>query len=65
MRDMCKWYPVCPMKTFYERGDLPAHWIERYCWGDWRRCVRYQMEEAGTPHPDHMLPDGRMDQTMH
>jgi uracil-DNA glycosylase family 4 len=54
----CKWYPVCPMKRFYEQGKLSKEWIELYCRGDWESCVRYQMEERGEYHPDRMLPDG-------
>ena len=57
----CKWYPVCPMKRFYEKGKLDKKWIELYCKGDWESCVRYQMEEEGKPHPDWMLPDGTLD----
>ena len=60
-RDMCKWYPVCPMKVFYERGVLDAYWIEQFCFGNHERCVRYRMEETGRPHPDNMLPDGSTD----
>jgi len=54
----CKWYPVCPMKWFYEQGKLNKKWIEMYCKGDWKSCVRYQMEESDKYHPDNMLPDG-------
>jgi uracil-DNA glycosylase family 4 len=56
----CKWYPVCPMKRYSEQGKLSGEWIERYCRGDWERCVRYQMEERGEFHPDRMLPDGTL-----
>jgi len=58
----CKWYPVCPMKHFYESGKLDAKWVDGYCQGDWKACVRYQMEERGDPHPDNMLPDGTIDE---
>lgn len=57
----CMWYPVCPMKRYYEMGQLEERWIIRYCHGEWRHCVRYRMEAAGEPHPDWMLPDGRLD----
>ena len=57
----CKWYPVCPMRSFYEEGKLDRKWIELYCKGDWESCVRYQMEEEGKVHPDWMLPDGSLD----
>jgi len=58
----CKWYPLCPMKRFYEKGNLDKKWIELYCKGDWESCIRYQMEEKGLPHPDWMLPDGTIDE---
>ncbi len=60
----CKWYPACPMKGFYEQGRLDKKWIELYCKGDWESCVRYQMEKEGKPHPDCMLPNGRVDERL-
>ena len=57
----CKWYPVCPMKRFYDEGRLNKKWVELYCRGDWESCSRYQMEEEAIPHPDSMLPDGSID----
>ena len=60
----CKWYPVCPMKTFYEKGNLDKKWIELYCKGDWESCVRYRMEENGEYHPDWMLPDGTFNEEL-
>ena len=58
MSDVCKWYPVCPMKEYYEEGKIDEKWIEKYCKGDNKSCVRYKMEESGEPHPDNMLPNG-------
>ncbi len=60
----CKWYPVCPMKRFYENGRLEKKWIELYCMGNWKSCVRYQFEENGEYHPDNMLPNGEIDGTL-
>ena len=60
----CKWFPACPMKGFYQTGQLDRHWIESYCKGDWERCVRYQMEERGEFHSDRMLPDGSLDERL-
>ena len=60
----CKWFPACPMKYYYEEGKLDKKWIELYCKGDWQRCIRYQMEERGDPHPDWMLPDGTIDERL-
>lgn len=58
----CKWFPLCPMKRYYEKGKLPKKWIDRYCRGDWQSCKRYHMEERSEPHPDWMLPDGTIDE---
>ncbi|MBW1916599.1 MAG: uracil-DNA glycosylase [Deltaproteobacteria bacterium] len=60
----CKWYPLCPMRRFYEQGRLAPFWIEYYCQGDWESCVRYQMEEKGEYHSDTMLPDGSYLETL-
>jgi len=57
----CKWFPVCPMKFYWEQGKLNKKWIENYCKGNWKSCIRYQKEENGIPHPDNMLPDGTVD----
>ena len=61
----CKWYQVCPMKFFYEKGNLDKKWIDNYCHGDWQNCVRYQKEEAGIYHPDSMLPNGEIDNKLY
>jgi len=60
MNSICKWFEVCPLKRFYEEGKLEKKWIEDYCKGDYKNCVRYSMEEEGIPHPDNMLPNGEI-----
>lgn len=57
-RKECKWFPVCPLRSFYEEGKVDRKWIESYCKGDCKYCIRYQMEESGEPHSDRMLLDG-------
>lgn len=57
---VCFWFPVCPMKRFYEQGILDRKWIDQYCLGDHSACIRYQLESRGEPHPDEMLPDGSL-----
>jgi hypothetical protein len=52
------------MKRFFEQGRLDAKWVERYCLRDNSRCVRFRMEENGEFHPDHMLPDGSLDERL-
>lgn len=60
----CKWFPVCPLKSYWEKGLLGGEWVESYCRGDWRSCQRYHLEERGIPHPDWMLPDGTLDESL-
>lgn len=60
----CRWYPICPMRKFYQKGLLDRFWIEVYCKGDWSSCIRFQKEEQGVYHPDWMLPDGSLDQEL-
>lgn len=63
-KKICKHFPNCPMKRFYEQGKLEKFWIDKYCKGDYKSCVRYQMEEKGEPHPDNMLPNGEVDESL-
>jgi hypothetical protein len=60
----CKWYQVCPMKYYYQAGKIEKKWVDEYCHGNWQQCVRYQKEEAGIYHPDNMLPNGKIDETL-
>lgn len=60
----CKWYPVCPIKFFTEQGKLDKKWSEEYCHGNWKKCVRFQKEESGIYHPDNMLPNGVIDESL-
>jgi len=60
----CKWFSLCPMRRFTEEGQLDEKWVEFYCKGNWKSCKRYQMEEKGRYHPDNMLPDGSIDESL-
>ena len=60
----CKWYKVCPMKRYYEMGRIDEKWIKNYCKGNWKNCIRYKLEEKGIYHPDWMLPDGTIDESL-
>jgi len=52
------------MKHYTDAGLLDPKWVETYCKGDWDNCVRYELEERGKPHPDWMLPDGSLDESL-
>jgi len=61
---ICRWFDVCPLKTYYEQGKLDKKWIEDYCLSNNPSCVRKKMEEKGIYHPDNMLPDGTVDKNL-
>lgn len=65
MKNICKWYHVCPMKYFEDKNMIDKKWVTSYCKGDWKRCIRYQMEENNEYHPDNMMPDGKIDDSLH
>ena len=58
----CKWYCCCPIEYFFKQGKLDKEWVEKYCHGNWEKCIRFQKEEKGIFHPDNMLPEGRIDE---
>ena len=63
-RSECMWYQICPIKYFTERATLDQRWVDSYCRGDWENCVRFQMVRRGEYHPDWMLPDGSLDESL-
>ena len=52
------------MKRYFEEGKLDIKWIDGYCKGNYRRCIRREMEEKGKYHPDNMLPDGTINEKL-
>ncbi|WP_371801636.1 uracil-DNA glycosylase [Candidatus Lokiarchaeum ossiferum] len=63
-KSVCKWYLVCPIKYYTDKGLLDSKWVNNYCLVANPKCVRYQMENTGQIHPDNMLPDGSIDETL-
>lgn len=60
-KQICPWYPVCPIKRYTEKNMIDKKWVEQYCKSEYWRCVRKKMEEKGEYHPDNMMPDGTID----
>jgi len=52
------------MKRYFEQRQLERKWIELYCKGDWEDCIRLQKEENSVYHPDWMLPDGSIQESL-
>jgi hypothetical protein len=62
----CKWYDLCPLREFEKQGKLSEKWKNEYCRSEnnWQNCRRYQMEEKREMHPDNLLPDGKIDESL-
>ena len=62
----CKWYDICPLRRFEEQGKLDKVWAQNYCKSNdnSQNCKRYQLEEKGINHPDNMLPNGEIDESI-
>jgi len=62
----CPWYSICPLRRFERQGRIDHSWVRDYCrtMENWRNCRRYQLEEEDLPHPDNMLPDGKIDESI-
>ncbi len=52
------------MRRYHEKGLIEPEWIYRYCKGENKTCIRYQMEESGQYHPDYMMPDGSIRESL-
>ncbi len=63
---VCKWYNVCPLRRFEREGKLDKFWAQNYCksTNNQQNCKRYQLEEKGIFHPDNMLPNGEIDESI-
>jgi hypothetical protein len=62
----CKWYRVCPLRRHERESKISRVWAEKYCTSEdgWKKCERYKLEEQATYHPDNMLPDGTIEETL-
>jgi DNA polymerase len=56
----CKWFSVCPMRSFTINITIDFYWTDKYCLGSWQKCKRYEMESLGIAHSDYLLPDGSL-----
>jgi hypothetical protein len=62
----CRWYAVCPLRRLERKGQISYGWAQKYCQttDNWCHCRRYQLEEEGIAHPDNMLPNGKIDNSI-
>ncbi|MCK4294850.1 MAG: uracil-DNA glycosylase [Planctomycetes bacterium] len=62
----CKWYLVCPLRRYEREKKIDSGWSAKYCQSEhgWRECKRYKLEAQGIYHPDNMLPNGEIDESL-
>jgi|GEM_PF-884844 len=65
-KNVCRWYDsTSGMKRAYDAGMLDKKWIEDYCLNGGHGCLRKKrFEEEGYVSPDHVLPDGTVDEKL-
>ena len=63
---ICPWYSLCPLRRLERQGRLTETWAQQFCktTDHWQNCQRYQLEEQGIAHPDNMLPNGEIDESL-
>ena len=57
---------MCPLRRFERESKLDKSWGRNYCISatNWQNCKRYQLEEKAIYHPDNMLPNGEIDESI-
>lgn len=48
----------CPLYPLFTVKSLLELWKLQYCNGDYTRCQRYELAQAGRPVPSNLLPNG-------
>ena len=63
---ICKWFDICPLRRLEREKKIDSSWAKNYCESsnNWKKCKRYQLEERGIIHPDNMLPNGEIDESI-
>jgi len=61
---VCKWYSCCPIKFYTEAGKIDPKWSQNYCLVGNQKCIRFQKEAKGEYHPNNMMPDGSLDDSL-
>ena len=64
VKKVCKWYNICPVKSFFEQGVIDKELIDNYCFNNGVGCRRFEMEEQGIFEPYNMLPNGAIDENL-
>ncbi|AQQ70237.1 hypothetical protein SMSP2_00580 [Limihaloglobus sulfuriphilus] len=62
----CKWYNLCPLRRYERQGRISGFWADNYCKAaeNWKNCKRFQQSQNGVYHPDNMMPDGTIDESL-
>ncbi len=55
----CSHVSGCELFVQFALNPALELWKQRYCYGEWRNCARYNMSRAGYLVPMTLLPNGR------
>ena len=56
----CDRVVTCPLFARFSVGAALGVWKTYYCEGEFTRCERWKMAQAGREVPTNLLPNGRM-----
>lgn len=54
----CLYHPRCNLAALFTSRSAMLRWRREYCEGEYRECQRFQLEQAGQPVPEGLLPNG-------
>jgi hypothetical protein len=60
MTSSCSRLRTCPLFRAFSIKSSAKIWRAYYCEGDFERCERWRLAEAGKPVPVNLLPNGRL-----
>ena len=60
MGSTCVKVATCPLFPAFAMKSSLRIWRTFYCEGDFARCERLKLAEAGQPVPPNLLPNGRL-----
>jgi hypothetical protein len=49
----------CPLFAVFTMNSALSVWKTNYCQGEYERCARFQLTQAGAPVPQTLLPNGK------
>ena len=55
----CVWIETCPMFQYFRLESSKKVFVINYCEGNFEKCERKKLKDAGQTVPEKLLPNGR------